>query len=498
MRTGADYRRCLSQGRKLWIVGQGEVEDVTTHPSTRAMVDCHADWYDRHFDPDWADVLLTAADASGARRPLAFEVPASASDLRRLGKAISRVSFESAGNVTHTPGYGALIALGVLDSVTTMNVSAEQVEFARTYRDRLAATGRFLTFSNGGMPVGFRLRDDPARQAALRVVEQTAGGVVVSGKIGMHTAVPYAEDVYVAGETRLPGGSTVHLIVDLAAPGVRIAARKSAARHANPFLAPLSSRFDELDAQLWLDRVFVPRQRVFLIDPDKAPGGGRGNGVVAWLWWHQQIGWLARAEYILGVALAVADSMGAQSYAPVVEQLVDLLANVQTIRSCVTAAELDPQPTAGGFLLPGLLHLTSAALYNLEVRQRMAEILRNIGGAAAVVAPADTDLADDGVGRDFEDAFGGGGYTAVQRAALLQLASDLVSSSLDGRESSFELLANGGVPLWRQRLRAWFDSYEELANAVLRSLAVDMPRVDLSALKAAANMRRPGPGAEGP
>ena len=498
MRTGDEYRECLRAKRSIWIAGEGEVEDVTTHPATRAMVDYYSAWYDRHADPDWADVLLTEPDARGASRPLAFEIPASTNDLRRLGKAISRVSFRSAGNVTHTPGYGALIALGVLDSVKTMNVGAEQVEHAEAYRDRLAQTGRFLTFSNGGMPVGYRLRQDPQERVALRAVEQTAEGVVVTGKIGMHTAVPFAEDVYIGGETRLPDGTPVHLIVELSAPGVRIVARKPAARYANPFSSPLSSRFDELDAMLWLDDVFVPAERVFVIDPDKAPGGGRGNGVVAWLWWHQQIGWLARAEYTLGTALAVADSMGATSYPPVVEQLLDLVTDVQTIRSCVTAAELDPQVTAGGYLLPGLLHLTSAALYNLEVRQRMAEILRNIGGGATVVAPCDTDLADGRVARDLEDAFGGGGYTALQRSALLQLTWDLVSSGLDGRESSFELLANGGVPLWRNRLRAWFDTYEELANGVTATLAVEMPRVDLRKLKAVPKMWRPGPGSRKP
>jgi aromatic ring hydroxylase len=433
MRTGAQYRERLRENRRLWIVGEGDVHDVTSHPATQAMVDYYAQWYDRHADPAWADVLLTEPDARGVRTPLAFEIPTSTSDLRRLGKAISQVSFRSAGNVTHTPGYGALLALGVLDSVKTMNVSAEQIEYAETYRNQLATTGRFLTFSTGGMPVGVRLRDDPQQRVAVRVVKRTARGIVVSGKIGMHTAVPFADDVYVAGEIRLPDGTRVQLIVELTAPGVRIIARKRAARHANPFLSPLSSRFDELDAQLWLDDVFVPAERVFVVDPNTVPGGGRGNGVVAWLWWHQQLGWLARAEFTVGAALAVADSLGATSYPPVVEQLLDLVTNVQTIKSCVTAAELDPQRTAGGYLLPGLLHLASAALYNLEVRQHMAEILRNIGGSAAVVAPADTDLADSRLARDLEDTFGGGGYTALQRSALLHLIWDLVSSGLDGR-----------------------------------------------------------------
>jgi aromatic ring hydroxylase len=52
MRSGADYRESLRDGRKVWVMGMGEVADVTTHPATRAMVEEYVLWYDRHFDPN--------------------------------------------------------------------------------------------------------------------------------------------------------------------------------------------------------------------------------------------------------------------------------------------------------------------------------------------------------------------------------------------------------------------------------------------------------------
>ncbi len=83
LRTGAEYKESLRDGRKVWVLGVGPVDDVTTHPATAAMVDAHARWYDRHADPDWHDVLLTEPDAAGVRRPLAFEIPRTAGDLTR-------------------------------------------------------------------------------------------------------------------------------------------------------------------------------------------------------------------------------------------------------------------------------------------------------------------------------------------------------------------------------------------------------------------------------
>lgn len=119
----------------------------------------------------------------------------------------------------------------------------------------------------------------------------------------------------------------------------------------------------------------------------------------------------------------------------------------------------------------------------LKARQRITEILRILPGSSLVVAPADTDLAAPEMVAGLEESFGGGGYTALQRAALLHMAWDHISSGLDGRESAFELHANGGLPIWRSRLRSWFDRYNELANGVLSRLDVVMPTIDLSSLR---------------
>ena len=223
---------------------------------------------------------------------------------------------------------------------------------AAKYRDWLAETGRFLTFSSGGATIGYRFREDPNERASLRLVKETDAGIVVRGKVGMHTSVPFAEDVYIgAGGAVTCGSQRATFVVSVAAPGVTVVCRRIAARHHNPFLAPLSSRFDELDAQMWLDDVFIPWERVFLTEPPAETSGpatlelDRGEGISSWLFWHQLYCWLAKAEFTLGLALACTDAMGLREHQQTIEYLVDLVADVQTVRSCLTAAELDPQVT---------------------------------------------------------------------------------------------------------------------------------------------------------
>ena len=482
MRTGADYRESLRDGRDVWVLGEGPVKDVTTHPATSAMVEEYVAWYDRHFDSDWQDTLLTPPNEQGNRRPLALTPPRTSDDLQRMGRQISAVHFLTGGNMTHTPGYGELIALGTLNALTRLNHSAEEIETAREYLKRISETGRFLTYAGGGPLIGTRLRPNESDRVALRLVSESSDGIVVSGKIQMHTSTVFAEDLLISARNELPPGSgrILWFIVPVNAPGLRVVTRRAAARHKNPFLSPLSSRFDELDSMVWMDEVFIPRSRVYHAE---APERNRRQSLVCWMLWHHSYGWLAKAELSLGIALALAEVMGLKNEPQIIEQLVELTVNVQTTRTCLAAAELEPEETPSGYLLPNQLHVAAAGINTLRMRQRMTEILRGLPGSSLINAPADTDFEDPRMAAELEDAFGGGGYTAIQRAALLQLAWDQVSSGLDGREAAFELHASGGLEAWQRQLAAWFDRYNELANGVTGLVNVDIPELDLTSLQ---------------
>jgi 4-hydroxyphenylacetate 3-monooxygenase len=249
-------------------------------------------------------------------------------------------------------------------------------------------------------------------------------------------------------------------------------------RDANPFTAPLSSRYDELDGQMWLDDVHVPYERMFLVD--QSP-----ELIARWLFWHQLYCWLSKAEVTLGLALALTHAMGLMKDAATNDYLLDLMTDVQTVRSCQVAAERDPRFTPAGYCYPNLCHLAAGSIAMLKARPRMSEVLRILPGSSLVVAPTDRDLAAAEVASGFEESFAGGGYTALQRSALLQMAWDHVSSALEARESAFELHANGGISRWRDRLRTGFERYNELANGVLRQLSMPMPEIDLTSIRTA-------------
>jgi aromatic ring hydroxylase len=473
VRTGADYRAALRDGRRVFVMGEGRVDDVTTHPATSAMVEQYVAWYDRHFDPVWADTLLTP---SSDRVPWAFVLPKSSAEAAAIGRCIQETILLSAGNITHTPLYGHLIALGVLTAAETRNAGPQHAANAMAYRDMIADTGRFLTFCGGAAVIGQRMQPDPKDRVSIKRMSDNDKGMVVRGRLGMHTSPAYAEDVYVGALTGLQiDGHPAGFIVPVNAPGVTILCRKAALRDADPFVSPLSGRYDELDGQMWLDDVFIPWERVFAVDPEP-------EAIPRWLRWHHLRGWLAKAEFSLGLALALADAMGLKQNDATVDYIVDLTAEVQTVRSCLTAAELDPEFTPSGYCVPRHGHLAAGGISLFKARQRMAEILRILPGSSLVVAPDDSDLSMPELAVGLEETFGGGGYTARQRSALLKLTWDHVSSALDGRESAFELHASAGMPGWRAWLRRSFTDYNRLANAVLKEINLPMPAIDVAAI----------------
>jgi 4-hydroxyphenylacetate 3-monooxygenase len=453
VRRGTDYVASLRDGRDVWVLGHGHVDDVTTDATTAPVVATYAAWYDRHRDAGWRATLMRDAERSWA-----FTAPTTVAHLRAMGAAISQVSLLSGGLLTHNPGYGALIALGVADAAAA--VSKGRAKLARAYRDDVARSQRFVTFSSGNGPSSDRGRP-PDEALAVRVVKRTRSEIVVDGVLDVHTAVPYAHEILVAARHPAGPAGWAWFAVPIGTPGLRVIARQPAVDVGGDPSGP--RRFDELDAIAVLDHVTIPDERVFALG---AACDQRGRDhVVGWLLWHQLLGWLARAELTLGFALALADAFTLRDRPEIVDAVTELMAVVQTIRTCVVAAELDPERTAGGFARPRRVHLAPAALCALANRTRCDDLLRRCAGAAAMVAPTDTDLGDDRVAAALERVLGATGGAVRARAALLRGARDHVGSSLAAREAAYEMFGSGGPKAWHLRLRHSFEGYEQLIAA---------------------------------
>jgi hypothetical protein len=81
LRPGKDYLESLDDGRKV-RVGDKLIDNVATHPKTRAYARRIADFYDLHHRSDLADVM-TFVDEGGERRSMMWFQHRSLEDLQR-------------------------------------------------------------------------------------------------------------------------------------------------------------------------------------------------------------------------------------------------------------------------------------------------------------------------------------------------------------------------------------------------------------------------------
>src|SRR5260370_18908677 len=96
-----------------------------------------------------------------------------------MGRSFAKTIFLSAGNITHTPAYGNLIALGVLTAVQSRNVSQQQIAEAVAYRELIARTGRFLTYCGGAPLIFDRKPPRPPLPLPVKPVRESADHVCI-------------------------------------------------------------------------------------------------------------------------------------------------------------------------------------------------------------------------------------------------------------------------------------------------------------------------------
>jgi len=114
LRTGKDYLASLNDGRKVWV-GDELIDNVATHPKTRAYAQRIAEFYDLHHRSDLTDVM-TFVDDDGRRRSMMWFQHRSKDDLRRKRRYIETVLRELGGGSTpRTPDVNNYVLITYVD-----------------------------------------------------------------------------------------------------------------------------------------------------------------------------------------------------------------------------------------------------------------------------------------------------------------------------------------------------------------------------------------------
>src|SRR5262249_23190128 len=198
-------------------------------------------------------------------------------------------------------------------------------------------------------------QSDPTLYAG--VVEEKTDGIVASGAQVLGTGAAISNEVFFSQIAPLRPGDenyALSLALPIAAPGVRLIVRRPYAEGApSVFDYPLSTRYDESDALVVFDRVFVPWERVFVYrDPAltyaqffDTPAHVLGN--------HQaQVRFSVKSRFLTGLAHRLAEANGVDRQPSVQSMLGELASYSAMAAGLVTASEAECVEDPRGFVYP--------------------------------------------------------------------------------------------------------------------------------------------------
>ena len=290
-------------------------------------------------------------------------------------------------------------------------------------------------------------QEDPQLYAG--VVEERADGIVVSGAQMLGTGGAIANEMFMSCIGPLVPGDenyAISIAVPVASPGLRLIVRRPYAEAATSvFDYPLSSRFDETDALVIFDRVFVPWERVFVYKDVgltraqfyETPAHVLGN-------FQAQVRFASKAQFLAGVALRIAEAIGVDKTPHTVTMLGELASYCAMSAGLVLASEAECVHDPRGFVYPNAKYLYANNWLQATYHQTMLTYLRELAGGGVLQVPSSyKDYLNPEIAADLDRYVRSPGLKSVERTKLFKLAWDLVGSEFAGRHQQYELFYAG-------------------------------------------------------
>jgi 4-hydroxyphenylacetate 3-monooxygenase len=442
-RSGNNYLSALRRLKaEVWLGGQ-RVEDPTTHP---ALVHCArsiASLYDLQMEhPESMTFRLDDGDRAG----MSFVQPRNTEEVRKRTLMFRRWAEYSGGMLGRTPDYlnasiAAMAAAWRFFDASDPRFGDNIQSYYREARKHDWCATHTLVNPKASRAAGWAGQTDA--ELALKTVERTNAGIVVTGARMLATLGPLAEELLIFPSTVLKEEVSAEpfalaFAITCNAPGLKFLCRDSFDLGRSHFDAPLSSRFEEMDCVVVFEQVFVPWERVFLCGDVARCNAlyGETNALVNMM--HQVVVKnTVKAEFMLGLAAKIAEVSDALSLPHARERLAEMIIAVELMRSSLRAAEADARIDQWGEFMPARPPLDVARNLFPRVYPRLVEIIQLNSSSSLMATPSEADFASPS-GIDIDRYFATSGALAKERVALYRLAWDVAGSAFGGRQVLYE------------------------------------------------------------
>jgi 4-hydroxyphenylacetate 3-monooxygenase len=444
VRNGEQYLEGLRDDREVWLQGE-RVKDVTQHPGLCRSAKTLASFMDRQSDPEYQDIVTFKEN--GKRIATSFLVPKSKEDVIRRGEAFYEWAKWSNGMLGRTPDYKNASITAFYGGASLLEESSkEYAQNMRNYYHYASTNDKVLTHSLLNPTVNFELSKEGKsdKNVSLKVVKENDAGIFVTGARLLATLGPQADEVEVFPTTLLNRPKdedydfALSFTIPVNSPGLRMICRDSYDHQKSHYDAPLSSRYEEMDAVITFNEVFVPWERVFIYrDPDFCNRIFIETNALTQMMHQVVCGKLAKAEFIVGLLCAMARASGKDKDMAIKGQIAEAMFIAETVRALRFSAEQHAHEDEYGNYIPMRRPLDTSRNLFPKMYPRLIELVQLLGSSSLMATPSELDLSNE-ISGDVSQYFQLQNLESKDRIALFRLAHDISVSGFGSRQTLYE------------------------------------------------------------
>ena len=449
LRTPEQYFQSLRDGRTVYYRGE-RVSDVTTHAEIGTATRHAAIDFKVAEDLRFRE-LAAVTDAAGHVYSRYFYPPQNSDDLLLRSRLIelSTTLGKTLVILVKEIGSDALFALteiaAQVDRRAETRYSERVREFLQECRDNDYALAVAQTDAKGDRSLGPAAQSNP--DVYLRIVRRTEDGIVVRGA-KMHTSCAANVNQIIVLPTRAMGQDeadyAVAFAVPVETPGLKLIASPYGGGAKDPFEHPLSAEHRMNETTTIFEDVFVPWKRVFLAGEWE----WAGPLAVKFVDFHRftAISYkLPLVDALVGAAIVVADANGVSRAAHVRDKIVRLIAYAETLRALIELTARRAQ-VIEGIATPDPMTVNMAKYHFAHGYHEALRDVQDCAGGSLVTSPGIEDWESPETGDLLRHFLGGrDGWTAEQRARVLNVDSDLTASDFAGYHAVLAVHAEGSL-----------------------------------------------------
>ena len=495
-RSGSEYlERLQATPRQVRVNGEW-VSDVASHPAFAQAARSIARLYDLADDPETRACMTFPSPRDGRPVNVSWMTPHTRDDLVARRHALKRLADVSYGHMGRSPDHVASFFAAFAGSPEFFARGGQQfadnvVRFAAHAADE----DLYLTYAIVHPTVD---RSRPAHQQPepnlyASVLKERDNGIVLRGAQMLATGAALSDYVFITVILPLKPGDedyAISVVVPVDAPGLKLYARRPYALGSpSIFDYPLSTRFDESDALVVLDDVFVPWENVFVYR-DLGLTAGQFGETSAHVLGNTQAhirSW-TKLQFLVGLTKRICDRSGQSAKPEVVSALGDLASRVSLVEGLILGAEAAAQPDRFGVMRPADSLLYASQVLQQAMYPEIVDQIRTLMGGGVIQLPGSVeDLEDPESAADLDRYVRWPKTPSDERVKLLKLLWDAVGSEYGGRHLQYEMFYAGEASAIRGReFRAfdWADA-ERLVDACLASYGADSQRTAVPQVGAA-------------